>query len=67
MTSQLFGIRFGRMKDLDANEKVFTIIAHDWSLKGVIDEWPKTLNAWKEEGWKDGTRWKFLEDFEKAV
>lgn len=55
------------MKDLDANEKVFTIIAHDWSLKGVIDEWPKTLNAWKEEGWKDGTRWKFLEDFEKAV
>ena len=54
-------------EDLDANENVFTIIAHDWSLKGVINEWPKTLNAWKEEGWKDGTRWKFLEDFEKAV
>ena len=54
-------------EELDADADVFTIIAHDWSLKGVIDEWPKTLNSWKEKGWKSSTRWKFLEDFEGAV
>ncbi|KAK5117876.1 hypothetical protein LTR85_008650 [Meristemomyces frigidus] len=47
-------------------QDVFTVLAHDWSLKGVIDEWPKSLNAWKEQVWKASTHWKFLEDFEKA-
>ena len=49
-------------EELDASADVFTVCAHDWSLKGVIDEWPKPLNSWKEKGWKDSTRWKFLED-----
>lgn len=54
-------------EELDASEDVFTLIAHDWSLKGTINEWPATLNEWKEKGWKDNTRWKFLEDFEAVV
>ena len=54
-------------EELDADKDVFTIIAHDWSLKGVIDEWPESLNSWKDKGWKENTRWKFLEDFEGAV
>lgn len=51
---------------LDANEDVFTIIAHDWSLKGILDEWPQDLNSWKEKGWKESTRWNFLRDFQEA-
>lgn len=54
-------------EELDASRDVFTLIAHDWSLKGVISEWPETLNNWREKGWKQGTRWKFLEDFGEAV
>ena len=54
-------------EELDAREDVFTIIAHDWTLKGIINEWPASLNEWKEKGWKENTRWKFLEDFEGAV
>lgn len=54
-------------EELDADKDVFTIIAHDWSLKGIIDEWPESLNSWKGKTWKESTRWKFLEDFEKAV
>ena len=54
-------------EELDAGDDVFTFIAHDWSLKGVISEWPESLNQWKEKGWKEQTRWKFLEDFEQAV
>ena len=53
-------------EELDADSDVFTIVAHDWSLKGVIDEWPKTLNSWMDKGWKDSSRWKFLEDFGQA-
>ena len=54
-------------EELDANRDIFTFIAHDMSLKGVVDEYPKTLNEWKEKGWKESSRWKFLEDFDNAV
>lgn len=53
-------------EELDADRDVFTICAHDWSLKGVIPEWPHSLNQWREDGLKESTRWKFLEDFEEA-
>ena len=55
-------------EELDAREDVFTFAAHDWSLKGVVGEWPgASLNGWREKGWKEQTRWKFLEDFGGAV
>lgn len=53
-------------EELDADKDVFTIIAHDWFLKGTLDEWPRDLNSWKEKGLKELTMWKFLEDFEGA-
>ncbi|EME79359.1 uncharacterized protein MYCFIDRAFT_204792 [Pseudocercospora fijiensis CIRAD86] len=57
-----------KVEGFDANENVFTILAHDWSLKGVIDEWPKgNLNDWKKRGWRKDGFWKFLEDFAGAV
>ncbi|KAK4504592.1 hypothetical protein PRZ48_005508 [Zasmidium cellare] len=51
---------------IDAADEVLTVLAHDWTLKGIIDEWPKALNGWKAKGWKAGARWKFLGDFKAA-
>ncbi|TKA65628.1 hypothetical protein B0A55_10556 [Friedmanniomyces simplex] len=55
-----------KTEQLDSSKVVFTVMAHDWSLKGVIDEWPKSLNAWIERHWKESSRWHFLKDFAGA-
>lgn len=55
------------VEGFDANEDVLTVLAHDWTLKGLIDEWPKHLNGWSQKGWKKDSKWKFLEDFNHAV
>lgn len=55
-----------KTEEFDAAAEVFTLGAHDWTLKGVIPEWPVSLNAWKEEAWKSKVHWSFLADFEKA-
>lgn len=52
------------LHDFDASEEVFVVIAHDTSLAGVIDFFPKTVNGWETKGWKEETRWKFLGDFQ---
>ena len=46
---------------------VFTVIAHDESLLGLIDFFPKGANAWREKGWAREGRWAFLKDFAAAV
>lgn len=51
----------------DAQENVFCIFAHDMSVMGIVDEFPKTANDWKAKGWKDKTHWRFLNDLEGAV
>lgn len=56
-----------KMIDFDASEDVFVIIAHDKGLLDVIDFFPKKANEWKEKGWKDAGRWRFLEDFKGAL
>ncbi|KAE8383445.1 beta-lactamase-like protein [Aspergillus bertholletiae] len=56
-----------KMADFDASEDVFVAIAHDSSLLDIIDFFPKKVNDWKEKGWKEASRWRFLEDFHKAV
>ena len=48
----------------DADPDIFVIVAHDSSLEGVIDMFPESVDHWKSRGWKDATRWKFLNDFE---
>ncbi|KAK4499014.1 hypothetical protein PRZ48_009526 [Zasmidium cellare] len=55
------------VEGFDACEEVFTVLAHDWTLKGVIEEWPRSLNGWSKKGWKTESRWKFLKDFGEAV
>jgi glyoxylase-like metal-dependent hydrolase (beta-lactamase superfamily II) len=51
----------------DAQENVFVLPAHDMSVVGIIDEFPKTANDWKVKGWREKAFWKFLEDFRTAI
>ncbi|KAK7026511.1 hypothetical protein VNI00_015591 [Paramarasmius palmivorus] len=52
--------------ELDAHPDVFVICAHDASLVGVIDLFPKTLDDWKEKGWKEKVLWAFMEESNRA-
>ena len=52
-----------KIEEIDAHSQILTIMAHDWSLKGIIDEFPETANAWIEKAWKGKGKWKFLQDF----
>jgi hypothetical protein len=51
----------------DAQENVFVLPAHDMSVVGIIDVFPKTANDWKVKGWREKAFWKFLEDFRTAI
>ncbi|KAI6754572.1 hypothetical protein HG530_012324 [Fusarium avenaceum] len=55
------------VQQADAQDNVFFIPAHDMSVAGIIDEFPRTANDWKAKGWREKTFWKFLEDFETAI
>ncbi|KAK3697418.1 hypothetical protein LTR37_017482 [Vermiconidia calcicola] len=39
-----------KLGELDAHEDVFTIIAHDWSLMGIINKWPRPLRVLGDRG-----------------
>ncbi|RSL50336.1 hypothetical protein CEP54_012004, partial [Fusarium duplospermum] len=56
-----------KMISFDVREDAFVIIAHDRTLLDVIEFFPKKANEWKEKGWKDDSRWRFLEDFKGAL
>lgn len=57
----------GKVQEFDVDEDVFYIIAHDDTVKGVVDLFPKEANAWKEKGWAKQVKWAFLKDFEPAL
>lgn len=52
---------------LDAEENIFVVLAHDMSLRGTIEVFPKAANDWKQKGWKDQSRWRFLSDLAVAA
>ncbi|KAF1960388.1 Metallo-hydrolase/oxidoreductase [Byssothecium circinans] len=52
-----------KMQEFDASDDVLVMIAHDASLLGVVELFPKRANEWKEKGWKEQGRWRFLKDF----
>lgn len=52
-----------KLMDLEADERVWVVIAHDPSLaEAGVDFFPKEANHWKAKGWKEKTLWNFLED-----
>ncbi len=52
-----------KLAEFDADENVFVAVAHDEGLIDVCDWFPKgSVNAWKEKGWKEASRWGFLNE-----
>ncbi|KAJ5747630.1 uncharacterized protein N7511_009326 [Penicillium nucicola] len=51
-----------KIKELDASDDVFVILAHDYSLRGKIPFFPDTVNDWQQKGYGSSTRWLFCED-----
>ncbi|KAI0482556.1 beta-lactamase-like protein [Xylariaceae sp. FL0804] len=56
-----------KLQELDAHANVLVVAAHDVTMRGVVDFFPKTANAFVEKGWVHRTRWAFLADFAEAV
>lgn len=52
-----------RLAEFDADPNVFVCIAHDGGLIPVVDWFPEgTLNLWKERGWKEISKWGFVNE-----
>ena len=51
----------------DADDNVLFIYAHDASVRGVMDMFPKDANDWQQKGWREKMFWAFLDDFKVAV
>ncbi|KAI1623491.1 beta-lactamase-like protein [Exophiala viscosa] len=54
----------GHLQQLDCDENVFVIIAHDSTVRDGVEHFPKTLNQWKEKGWGKKLKWAFFRDLE---
>jgi glyoxylase-like metal-dependent hydrolase (beta-lactamase superfamily II) len=54
----------GKLQELDCDENVFVIVAHDTSVRDKVDHFPKTLNEWKSKNWASDVKWTFLWDLE---
>ena len=55
------------MQEADAQPRIMTMLAHDASLLGLIDLFPKDANDFVAKGWEKTSRWAFLKDFQKAA
>ncbi|KAL9604793.1 MAG: hypothetical protein Q9219_000241 [cf. Caloplaca sp. 3 TL-2023] len=52
-----------RLEEFDADENVIVCLAHDRGLVPVCDWFPNgTLNDWKAKGWKEKSKWGFLNE-----
>jgi glyoxylase-like metal-dependent hydrolase (beta-lactamase superfamily II) len=54
------------IKELDASDDVFVILAHDITLRGNVDFYPSTINDWKAKGYDMKTRWLFCKELENT-
>ncbi|KAK0466689.1 beta-lactamase-like protein [Armillaria novae-zelandiae] len=50
-----------KLGKLDASPDILVLIAHDATAPGIIEEFPESVNDWKEKGWKEKLIWAFLE------
>ena len=75
-TDTLFDLCFGldvalatktvsELQEIDCDENVFVIIAHDSTVRDAVPHFPNSLNTWKEKGWGAKTRWGFFRDLEE--
>ncbi|KAJ5098035.1 hypothetical protein N7532_005036 [Penicillium argentinense] len=55
----------GKLQEADCLENIFVIIAHDATVRDAVDQFPVSLNQWKEKGWAKDLKWTFLRDAEE--
>lgn len=53
-----------QLQELDCDENIFVIIAHDSTVRDGVAHFPESLNSWKERGWGEKLKWAFLRDLE---
>jgi glyoxylase-like metal-dependent hydrolase (beta-lactamase superfamily II) len=56
-----------KAQQLDGSEYVFFLFAHEHTIHGVVDLFPKSANNWKQKGWREQTLWAFLKEFKQAL
>ncbi|CAK7222655.1 hypothetical protein SBRCBS47491_004933 [Sporothrix bragantina] len=54
----------GKLQELDCDENVFVIIAHDRFVRDVVPHFPASINEWHAKGWGEHVRWAFLGDLD---
>lgn len=54
----------GKLQELDCDEDVFVIIAHDRFVRDIVPHFPASINDWHAKGWGEQVRWAFLGDLE---
>lgn len=56
------------VEEFDGHPRVFTCLAHDASLVGVVGCFPhETANGWWEKGWREKSMWRWLGDYYGGV
>ncbi|KAK2774063.1 hypothetical protein CKAH01_13286, partial [Colletotrichum kahawae] len=53
------------VQDIDSGEDILIVIAHDESIRGIVDFFPRSINDWKAKRWGANHAWAFLKDFQK--
>lgn len=51
------------IRRFDDDENVLLVAAHDRTVSEALETFPRSANEWKEKGWKEKTKWVFLQDF----
>lgn len=75
VTDTLFDLTFGLdlslatktvgwLQELDCNENVLVVIAHDSTVRDAAPHFPENLNNWKAAGLGRNVKWAFLRDLE---
>lgn len=52
----------GWLQELDCNENIFVIVAHDSTVRDGAPHFPESLNDWKSKGLGKTLKWAFLRD-----
>lgn len=50
------------LMEFDGRDNIFPVCAHDASLLGVLEFFPKSANDWKTKGWKREGLYRYLAD-----
>ncbi|KAL4804102.1 beta-lactamase-like protein [Aspergillus unguis] len=53
-----------KLQEVDCDENVFVVIAHDFAVRDGVEHFPEALNEWKKKGWGRNLKWAFLKELQ---